>query len=47
MCICIKCGRRMEWNGHIWLCCEHCGQLQMWQTEEEKERDRKVLNADT
>lgn len=32
--VCIRCGRQMKWTGHIWLCCNHCGQMQVWPTSE-------------
>lgn len=35
--ICIRCGKQMRWAGHLWLCCEHCGQLQLWPIASERE----------
>lgn len=40
---CIRCGKQMKWQGNIWLHCEHCGQLQMWQSDSECKRDNEVL----
>lgn len=40
---CIRCGKQMKWQGNIWLYCEHCGQLQMWQSDRERRRDNEVL----
>ena len=42
---CLACGKPMKRTG-IWVCCEHCGRLQVWPTEYDHRReDAKKLRA--
>lgn len=37
--ICKNCGKPLQWTGHLWLHCQHCGQLQIWPVSAESEGD--------
>lgn len=44
---CLSCGEELEYTG-IWVCCEHCGRLQVWPSEydHKKEDARRMEEED-
>ena len=37
-CRCLACGEELEYTG-IWVCCKHCGRLQVWPSEYDHKRE--------
>lgn len=35
---CLACGEELEYTG-IWVCCKHCGRLQVWPSEYDHKRE--------